>query len=90
MATPPCNSSSKGFPLQKPRVTLYYYMYVLTSFFLQRMPGLMYAELGPQSQEQKIQRPPSGDNVGVQYSSVLHGEVATKTVVHPAGTASAF
>jgi len=48
------------------------------------MPGLMYAELGPQSQEQKIQRPPSGDNVGVQYSSVLHGEVATKTAVHPA------
>ena len=50
----------------------------------------MYAELGPQSQEQKIQPPPSGDNAGVQYSSVLHGEAATKTAVHPAGTASAF
>ena len=50
----------------------------------------MYAELGPNSQELKVQRPPSGDNVGVQYSSVLHGEAATKAAVHPAGTASAL
>ena len=48
----------------------------------------MYAELGPNSQEVKVQRPPSGDNVGVQYSSVLHGEAATKAAVHPAGTAN--
>ena len=90
MVTSPCNSSSEGFPLQNIGGTLYHYMYVLTLFFLQRMPGLMYAELGPQSQELKIQRPPSGDNVGVQYSSVLHGEAATKAAVHPAGTACAF
>ena len=58
-------------------------------FILQLAPGLIYAELGPNSQEVKIQRPPSGDNVGVQYSSVLHGEAATKISIQPAGTASA-
>jgi len=40
-----------------------------TLFILQLTQGLMYAELGPNSQDLKIQRPPSGDNVGVQYSS---------------------
>lgn len=57
---------------------------------LQLTPGLTYAELGPNSQEVKIQRPPSGDNVGVQYSSVLHGEAATKAAVHSAGNASSL
>jgi len=59
-------------------------------FTLQHTPGLIYAELGPNSQDIKFQRPPSGDNTGVQYSSVLHGEAATKAAVHPEGNASSL